>query len=502
MDIELAKRYFLIGFVVFFSLIAILFGVYLLLFTPTLYLKLLSALFLLLAVIAFFFNTMGSIYFYKSYLYRNYKITPLERFPSVAVVVASYNEEPETVEQTINSLKALDYPREKISYYLLDDSTKPEIVRELSAFCKKEGVALQHRDNRRGFKGGALNEFLKGAKEEFIAIFDADEMLAEPSFLRETLCQFREGDIAYVQTSKRYARGSLFANTVDSTHAFFSNFVQPSRAHQENALFAGSCGVLRTSIVKKLGGFDDCVVEDAAFSLKADISGYRGVYIPKVYALGAPIENFTGFAAQQWRYNFGNTQLIGKYLANFTKLPARKHMDYITLIFGLHYLSAVFIIFALLTVLMAFADVSTAQMMVEKLLVPLSIKFQLEILSALSIVTMLLAALIIAKVYFNSFTIGFIAYFLNFGVAFVRAKAAVAALLNSRADFLVIKRNGTRGMPFLKALRLSAVETTFAVLLLAAAAVLFVNSDISSAFWISWYGLLFSSPLFFAYFTG
>jgi len=508
MDRELLKRQFLIALVTLLSIFGILFGAYLTIITPTAYTKFLAFLFLFSAVVAAFFNIMGAMYFYRSYNAPMPEMKSLKRFPTVAMVVVSYNEPVDMVEETLEKLKTVDYPRDKMNFYLLDDSTDKDIATRLADYCRKENVSFIHRTNRAGFKAGALNNFLKDANEEYIAIFDADEVLVDKSFLKETLGCFTNDKIAYVQTSKRYAKGSLFADAVDSTFAFFSNFIQVSRNLDGMPMFAGSCGVIKREILEKLGGFDYSVVEDAAFSLKSDANGYGGVFIPKIYALGKPIENFTAFGAQQWRYNYGNTQLMSDYLANITKFNLRKQLGYLAFIFGLHYLSMLLIIFAVLSALIAFANLKDVEAVYYTLVVyrnisiPLTLKFQLELLNVVTIFTTLFGVLLISKIYFGSYRLGVHAYFLNFGVAFIRAKAALAAIFSRVHQFGVIKKNNSPRLPWYKALRLTWIETMFSSLLLVAGIVALINSDWVSSFWLVWYSALFLSPFSLAFLRG
>jgi len=508
MDKELLKRQFLVALVVLLSLLGGGFGVYLTIITPTAYTKFLAVLFLFSAIVAAFFNIMGAMYFYRSYNAPMPEMKPLKRFPTVAMVVVSYNEPVDMVEETLEKLRTVDYPTDKLSFYLLDDSTDKQIAAELAAYCRKNDVRFIHRTHREGFKAGALNNFLKDAAEEYIAIFDADEVLVDASFLKETLGCFKNDKIAYVQTSKRYAKGSPFADAVDSTFAFFSNFIQVSRNLDGMPMFAGSCGVIKREILEKLGGFDYSVVEDAAFSLKSDANGYGGVFIPKIYALGKPIENFTAFGSQQWRYNYGNTQLMSDYLANITKFNLRKQLGYLAFIFGLHYLSMLLIIFAVLSALIAFANLNGIGEVYYTLVVyhnislPLTLRFQLEMLNVVTIFTTLLGVLLISKIYFGSYSIGVYAYFLNFGVAFIRAKAAIAALFSRAHKFGVIKKNNSPRLPWHKALGLTWLETLFSSVLFLAGIVAITNSDWVSSFWLVWYSVLFLSPFSLAFLRG
>ncbi|MBI5158805.1 glycosyltransferase [Candidatus Micrarchaeota archaeon] len=503
MEKDLLKRHATFFAILFLSLVALGFTVLVFFQSPSLVTQLLAASLVLLTLVSLYFNTLGAYYFLKAY---NLKVKPseLKSFPSVALAVASFNEEPEMVKKTLESLKGMDYPKDKLGFYLVDDSTDKEVVRELSAYCRSNGWDYVHRENRKDFKGGALNEFVNGMKEEFLAVFDADEQLVDASFLKETLGYFGEDEkLAYVQTIKKFAEGSGFANAIDVSYSFFFNFVQPVRSAAGFSMFCGSCGVLRASVLRKLGGFPASVTEDVAYSLLADASGYNGVYVPKVYALGKPIESFTAFGAQQWRYNFGNTKLFYQYVQMLAGIPLKKHVHYIAHIFGLHYLSVILILFGLITLFITFSEYRIATQALANALAPqLSLKVQVETATIVSILATFLSALIISKVYFNSFKHGFIIYFMNFGIAFVRARAAVSALLHEHASFKVLKKQAGRKYGVLEALRVSVVETSFAALFLCVGVLAFAKADIAAAFWLTWYGVLFSTSFVFTYKCG
>ncbi len=463
--------------------------------------KALSVFLFLLIIVSTFFNQFGAYYFVKSY---GLKTGPKHatKLPTVAVVVTSYNEKPPLLKKTLLSLKKMDYPKSKMNLYLLDDSTDKQILAEMKEFCRDEKIKLVHRTDRKGFKGGALNEFIETANEEFLAIFDADEFLIDPAFLKECLGHFEDDEVAYIQTVKKFDASSTLSTTIDTAFTFFFNCVQPVRSSQGFPMFCGSCGILKISSLKKVGGFPDSVTEDAAFSLVADSHGLKGVYVQKVYALGKGIEKFTEFCAQQWRYNFGNTKLFRQYLEHFPRISFGKQFHYLCHIFGLHYLSIVFIMLALVTIVLTFSDyrslAASLPLITNQALPSLnSLTFKIELLGTVSILSTLASMLIISKLYFNSFLFGFYVYLSNFAIAFVRAKAAVSALFVNLARFKGVKREESEGHSFSEALRGSVFESIFAVLFFFTAYLAILRGDIIGTFWLGWYGVLFSTTFVF-----
>jgi len=139
---------------------------------------------------------------------KGYKVTKTRLFvPStespVAVIIASFNEEPAMLEDTIVSITNLDYHNKRV--YLLDDSTKEDLQKGAETLAETYGCTYVHRINRRGYKAGAVNDLLKVIGEKYLAIFDADQKPAY-NFLKEVIPLLEEDEkLAFVQTPQFYA---------------------------------------------------------------------------------------------------------------------------------------------------------------------------------------------------------------------------------------------------------------------------------------------------------
>ena len=285
-------------------------------------------------------------------------------------------------------------------------------------------------EERKGMKAGALNNFMSYSKEDYIAIFDADEKLVDKKFLLDLIPFFQDKKVSYVQTEKVYAKGNFFSDSVNVFDAFFYRFIQSARALNNTAIFAGSCGIVRRSALQHIRGFPEYVVEDTFFSFESKIHGYQSRYLPKVYALGKPIKSFTEFAKQQWRYNYGGTQFFGYFLkkGEFRKRSLLSNLDYLAHGFGLNYISIVLILYALLSVGVI---LSTLPILHTSILQASGVILDLELLGLLSFSLSLLTPVFLSKAYFNSWSKGFMVFFLNYALAIVRAKAAIATLFKS-----------------------------------------------------------------------
>ncbi|MGC8538280.1 MAG: glycosyltransferase [Candidatus Micrarchaeia archaeon] len=502
-----ALRVTIFVFVVAVSALSVGISVYFISMSYNLYMLVVSLLFLILSLIASIFNIIAAFWYYNSYFYKS-KYTyaasrnkRLDYYPTVAIAVPTYNEPASEVISTMEKAKRIKYPRNRINFYLLDDSTNEEIASKLSKYASESGVNYIHRDNRKGFKAGALNNLLRQSSEEFIAIFDADEYLTNRNFLIELLPIFKDRDIAYVQTEKRYAKNNLFSNAVDMMFAFFFKFAQTSRAMRDTANFAGSCAIVRKDALLKIGGFPEHVLEDTFLSFEMKNNNFKGVYIHKNYALGRPMNKFIAFARQQWRYNYGGTEFLYHYLKTKKEYKANtmSKLDYISHGFGLNYISIILILFTILSVLITFGGFPFAHASVSQLLSANYINefFELGLLTTLVI---FIAPLLLSKIYFNSFKSGIMVYILNFSVAFIRAKAAVQATLGLKPKNLWAKGNlGTRRGAFLFALKNSVAEVSFSTVLFAFSVFAIANSNFSGGIWLLWYSLLYGSTFVFFY---
>src|SRR5690606_37923651 len=112
-----------------------------------------------------------------------------DALPSLTVQLPIFNER-DVVERLIDAIAGFQYPRERLQIQVLDDSTDDTtaLAGECVAACAACGldIALIHRQHRRGFKAGALQEAFHLVRGDLIVIFDAD-FLPQPDFLLRTV---------------------------------------------------------------------------------------------------------------------------------------------------------------------------------------------------------------------------------------------------------------------------------------------------------------------------
>ncbi|MGA2799948.1 MAG: glycosyltransferase [Candidatus Micrarchaeaceae archaeon] len=492
---------FTVTLFILLSVSGIAFSVYLFVVANSAYMYILAVLFCALSLIAGFFNIFASFLYYRSHFYYEHlkklaaDIKPLRSFPTVAIAVPVYNEEVKLVEKNLLRLKGINYPKAKVRFYVLDDSTVRETVDALRSFAGKNGMTYIHRDDRSGFKAGALNNMLKQCKEDYLAIFDSDERLTNRNFLVDLLPYFNEANISYVQTEKSNSGGSFFSDSVNLFDSFFFRFIQPARALDNTSIFSGSCGIIRRSALGRIGGFPEYIIEDTFFSFESDLHNYKSIYIPKIYAYGKPVTTFTALVKQQWRYNYGDTQFLTYFFKKRTKEFKHRsplsNIDYMTHGFGLNYLSLILVLFTLVSILIVFSNLPFIHLTLRQALQTRSAGLDLELFGAFAFVLSLFVPVILAKIYFKSLSKGFMVFILNFSLAIVRTKAAVAAVLNSSPGMRWSRTTENNSHNIAYSLYNTRFELAFSAALFSFGYLAVATHNISGGIWLSAYGVLY-----------
>lgn len=490
------KRQALVSTIVVTSLLSIIYCLYLLFFVfGSLVEKFLGFLLLLLVAVSAVFNIAGCHYYLRSRKLRALSsLKPLTNFPRVAVLIPARNESFADVQQTLNSLKTLEYPSNKLQFYLIDNSDIPN--RQIENFVHQTGFNYLYIENKPKLKSYVLNKALEQIDCDYVTIFDADETLVNPKFLLELLPHLEaDKTLASIQSYKKYADGNFFANAVNSYYSFFYNFIQPVRSDENCAIFSGSLGIIRKSVLDKLGGFPNSPTEDAAFSFKADLLGFGGKYVHKVYALGKPIERFSAFLAQQLRYTCGNTSLIGEYLANIGKIPLNKQLHYLMQLFSFAYLSLNSLLYALLT--MAFV---MSNLIVTIMSGPLQFSGAAHLSAVIYLFGIIAVTLLGSRLFFGSIKMGLTAILINFSMAIPRGKAIIATLQGVPTPF-VMTREKEKPIKLSKAVHHTYKEALLAVSFFALSAISIARLDFVGAVWLIIYAWFFAAAPIFALFT-
>lgn len=238
---------------------------------------------------------------------------PPSEWPSVDVFIPSYNEALSIVKLTIFAAQAIDWPRDKLNVYVLDDGRR-EDFRE---FCEQIGVGYIVRDNNRHAKAGNLNEALKVTHGEYIAMFDADHVPTR-SFLQVTMGWFlKDPKLAMLQTPHFFFSPDPFEKNLDTFRSvpnegeLFYGLLQDGNDLWNATFFCGSCAVLRRTSLLEVGGVAvETVTEDAHTALKLNRKGYNTAYLAIPQAAGLATESLSRHIAQRIRWARGMAQIF------------------------------------------------------------------------------------------------------------------------------------------------------------------------------------------------
>jgi cellulose synthase/poly-beta-1,6-N-acetylglucosamine synthase-like glycosyltransferase len=259
---------------------------------------------------------------------------PLERFeqlPRVTVQLPVYNER-FVVERLVEAACRIEYPRHLLDIQVLDDSTDETVavargvVERYAALGHP--VSYHHRDNRQGFKAGALAAGLEQARGEFIAIFDAD-FVPPPDFLHRTIHYFTDPGVGMVQGRWTFLNRNYSFLTQVQAILLDGHFVLEHGARYRSGCFFnfnGTAGVWRRRAIEEAGGWQhDTLTEDTDLSYRAQLRGWRFIYVPEIECPSELPVEMTAFKVQQARWAKGLIQTAKKLMWRIWAAPVPLH---------------------------------------------------------------------------------------------------------------------------------------------------------------------------------
>ncbi|MFY3740117.1 MAG: cellulose synthase/poly-beta-1,6-N-acetylglucosamine synthase-like glycosyltransferase [Candidatus Nitrosomirales archaeon] len=262
-----------------------------------------------------------SLYSFNFYylVYRSLKnrlrVRPVENgFPTVTVQLPIFNER-YVAARLIQSVCAMDYPKDRLQIQVLDDSTDDtrEICRNMVQQYKSQGYDIEHvtRKDRRGYKAGALKEGLKSAKGEFVAIFDAD--FVPPSwFFKKAMTSFSSERIGMVQCRWGHLNENYSALTQAQALSLDFHFLIEQKAKSLTHLFMnfnGTAGIWRRTCIDDAGGWHmNTLVEDLDLSYRAQMKGWRCMFLENVVCNAELPVQINAAKRQQYRWAKGSIQ--------------------------------------------------------------------------------------------------------------------------------------------------------------------------------------------------
>jgi cellulose synthase (UDP-forming) len=234
-------------------------------------------------------------------------------WPTVDVYVPTYNESLDVVRDTVLAAQCIDYPRDKLKVYLLDDGKRSEFA----VFAADVGVGYITRDDNSHAKAGNLNHAMKITKGELICIFDCDHV-ATRTFLQATVGSFlKDEKLALIQTPHYFYSPDPFernlraARSIPNEGSLFYGPVQQGNDNWNATFFCGSCAVIRRSALEEIGGFAvETVTEDAHTALKMQRLGWGSAFLAIPLAAGLATERLGLHVVQRNRWARGMTQIF------------------------------------------------------------------------------------------------------------------------------------------------------------------------------------------------
>ncbi len=264
--------------------------------------------------------------YYLVYLYtKNRDQVPraagtFDPLPVVTVQLPLFNEM-YVADRLIGAVSRLDYPCDRLEIQVLDDST--DETREIAGAAVRRlaargfDVRYLHRTDRRGYKAGALAEGLGVARGEFVAIFDAD-FLPEPDFLLQAIHHFTDPQVAMVQARWGHINQDYSLLTKVQAILLDGHFVLEHGGRNRAGCFFnfnGTAGIWRRTAIDDAGGWQgDTLTEDLDLSYRAQLRGWRFVFLPDVVAPAEVPVEMNAFKSQQHRWAKGSIQTCRKLL--------------------------------------------------------------------------------------------------------------------------------------------------------------------------------------------
>jgi cellulose synthase/poly-beta-1,6-N-acetylglucosamine synthase-like glycosyltransferase len=405
--------------------------------------------------------------------------------PKVSLQVPAYNEPPDMLIQTIQSLEAIDYPA--LDIVVIDDNTAdPETWKPVEDYCRdRPRVRFIHVDDLPGFKAGGLNYVLREHTPpdvELIGVIDAD-YLVDPEYLRTVVGHFADPELAFLQTPQDYRdyQGNAYLTACYDAYRYFFAESMPSRNDRNSIIFAGTMGLIRRSMLEELGGWAEwCITEDAEMSLRMLARGWAGLFVERSFGNGIMPLTFGALKSQRFRWCFGGIQILRRHAGLLVpwrrdasnRLTAAQRLDY--LFGGMHWFNdLLYLGFTVTLLVTAVLLLTTGRVAIRPLLGALVL-----LPSALIASGVLRAVWTLRKRTHIGFRRAFLAFANWLSMSWTVALACLQALIRSDSVFMRTPKSDER-QSILAALRSAWAETVLALSLWGAGIATLVTSRVS-----------------------
>ncbi|MGH1568880.1 MAG: glycosyltransferase [Nitrosopumilus sp.] len=242
--------------------------------------------------------------------------------PSVTIQLPIYNEK-YVAKRLIHSVCNLDYPKDKMRILVCDDSDDDtvELMRGVVDDYKKQGFKIEHvrRGTRKGYKAGALKHAMKKTDTDLVAIFDAD-FIPPTWFLKRAIPHFSKSNIGLVQCRWGHVNENYSTITQVQALSIDFHFLVEQKAKSNSHLFMnfnGTAGIWRRECIEDAGGWHTAtLVEDLDLSYRAQMKGWKCLFLPNIVVDAELPAQMNGAKRQQFRWAKGSIQCAIKLLSD------------------------------------------------------------------------------------------------------------------------------------------------------------------------------------------
>lgn len=256
---------------------------------------------------------------------RRSETIPPNEWPQVTIQLPVFNEK-YTVERLLRAVTRLDYPAGKLEIQVLDDSTDDtfDLLCKLVKEYQRRGVSMEliHRIDRKGYKAGALENGLRSASGELIAIFDAD-FVPRADWLKRTVPSFQNPQLGCLQTRWGHTNQQYNSLTRAEAMGIDGHFIIEQTVRSKNGFFLnfnGTAGLWRRACIEDAGGWQwDTLTEDLDLSYRAQMRGWKFDYLPDVVVPAELPPHVEAYKKQQFRWAKGSFQVVRKILPSVLK---------------------------------------------------------------------------------------------------------------------------------------------------------------------------------------